>query len=161
MSDGGGGIELGDLAEHTSSKSTTSALGALWSHSWIREIVRCHMSALWDLWCWIRKIAICLKSALCALCCCCRGRETAGETGETAGDTGEPRALRRLYESVPRLSSAPCLLTFLQQKTTVPGLSILHPPHHPGFLSTFHIRTDHGHQSFHPRTCHRPPSCIS
>jgi len=110
------------------------------------------VSALWTIWSRFRSPELAGKTG-----------EAAGETGEATGETGETaKVSRKSYESVPRLSSAPRLqLTLLQQKTMVPVLDILHPPRHPGFLNRFPTRADRGDHSFHPRTCHRPPSCIS
>ena len=74
------------------------------------------------------------------------------------GNRGTARCSRKLYESVPGSSSAPRLLTLLQQTTVVPVLGALHPPRHPGSAVTFPIRTHHGDRNLCPRACHRPAS---
>src|SRR5258705_179976 len=74
------------------------------------------------------------------------------------GSRETSRRSRKSYESVPRSSSTPHLLTFPQQTTVVPVLGILRRPRHPCSPVTLPIRTHHGDRDFYKRACHRPAS---
>ena len=68
------------------------------------------------------------------------------------------RFSRESYESVFKSSSAPHLLTLLQQTTMVPVLRVLYRPRNPRSPVTISIRSYHGDRNFPPRTYYKPAS---
>ena len=74
---------------------------------------------------------------------------------------GTARRTRGSYESIPRSSPAPPLLTFPQQTTMVPVPSILRCPSYPGSHVTIPIRAHHDNRNLRPRACHKPTSLYS
>jgi hypothetical protein len=70
------------------------------------------------------------------------------------------RRSRKSYESVPKFSSAPRHLIFLQHTTMVTVLRVLHRPRHIGSFITFPLWPYHGDQNFRPRTYHKSASVL-